>query len=284
MVDVNPVGQRATASRAPDLTNELKSQLDFQEKKTNQAVQFRRYQRWFFYVIFVLLFVGAVGLAVKAYNDNSKLLADINTINLALNESKTNLDKVEADLSTKERALQATDANLQEVQAELLIKTEELDLVAEKNQILESQLDQANLDLDYASANVANLILELAIKLDTATLQKIALADVEPDTLDSDDDGLADQLELAIGTDLVKADSDEDGYTDKQEIIGGFNPVGQGNLSLDNGVANKYKGRVLLQDNTYAWYIGQNGKKYFLGTITDRFTAMRLNQYWSRSN
>jgi hypothetical protein len=43
--------------------------------------------------------------------------------------------------------------------------------------------------------------------------------------LDSDQDGLTDQEEKALGTDPMKADTDGDGYSDGKEIRSGYNPL-----------------------------------------------------------
>lgn len=43
--------------------------------------------------------------------------------------------------------------------------------------------------------------------------------------LDSDQDGLTDQEEKAIGTDPLKADTDGDGYSDGKEVESGYNPL-----------------------------------------------------------
>lgn len=43
--------------------------------------------------------------------------------------------------------------------------------------------------------------------------------------VDSDKDGLFDDWEIKIGTDLKNPDSDQDGYTDGQEVLAGYNPL-----------------------------------------------------------
>ncbi|MCX6763029.1 MAG: hypothetical protein NT093_04615, partial [Candidatus Moranbacteria bacterium] len=43
--------------------------------------------------------------------------------------------------------------------------------------------------------------------------------------LDSDQDGLTDQEEKAIGTDPLKADTDGDGYSDGKEVESGYDPL-----------------------------------------------------------
>lgn len=48
--------------------------------------------------------------------------------------------------------------------------------------------------------------------------------------IDSDLDGLPDDLEKRLGTDPTKADTDGDGYTDGEEVKNGRNPLGGGEL------------------------------------------------------
>ncbi len=50
---------------------------------------------------------------------------------------------------------------------------------------------------------------------------------------DSDNDALPDDLEIYYGTNLNKADTDADGYDDGREILNNFNPLGEGELSLE---------------------------------------------------
>ena len=49
---------------------------------------------------------------------------------------------------------------------------------------------------------------------------------------DSDGDGLSDQEEMFLGTDLNKADTDDDGYPDGAEIEAGYNPLGEGKFMM----------------------------------------------------
>lgn len=51
--------------------------------------------------------------------------------------------------------------------------------------------------------------------------------------VDSDGDGLTDEEEKIYGTDPKKADTDGDGYNDFEEIEKGYNPTGEGKLSVE---------------------------------------------------
>ncbi len=48
--------------------------------------------------------------------------------------------------------------------------------------------------------------------------------------IDSDEDGLPDDMEKRLGTDPFKADTDEDGHDDGEEVKNGYNPLGKGDL------------------------------------------------------
>ncbi|MDG9575096.1 calcium-binding protein [Streptococcus pneumoniae] len=50
-------------------------------------------------------------------------------------------------------------------------------------------------------------------------------------TMDSDQDGLTDAQELALGINLFSSDTDSDGLTDLEEVQQGLNPIQQGKES-----------------------------------------------------
>ena len=53
------------------------------------------------------------------------------------------------------------------------------------------------------------------------------------DILDTDSDGLSDELEIALGTDIHNPDTDGDSYPDGLEVENGYNPLkGQADRSL----------------------------------------------------
>ncbi|HRY36861.1 MAG TPA: L,D-transpeptidase [Candidatus Magasanikbacteria bacterium] len=57
------------------------------------------------------------------------------------------------------------------------------------------------------------------------------------DVLDTDMDGLSDELELQLGTDIQNKDSDNDGYDDGLEVENGYNPLkGEADKSLPRHV------------------------------------------------
>jgi len=76
--------------------------------------------------------------------------------------------------------------------------------------------------------NKAKIIAFLAVSFVVFATTFFALAQSQVGNslfLDSDQDGLTDQEEKAIGTDLLKADTDGDGYSDGKEVESGYNPL-----------------------------------------------------------
>ncbi|MEW6610964.1 MAG: CARDB domain-containing protein [Patescibacteria group bacterium] len=110
-----------------------------------------------------------------------------------------------------------------------------------------------------------------------ANLQKIPVGlEERADKVDSDDDGLDDRLEEAIGTDSSKSDTDGDGFNDSEEIKNVFNPVGAGRLALNTNLANRLNGRIVLQveNRGQAWYI-HDGQRYYLKDGNLAYQIMR---------
>lgn len=84
--------------------------------------------------------------------------------------------------------------------------------------------------------------------------------------LDSDGDGLSDELELAIGTDKNKMDSDGDGYYDGVEVAANYNPLGKNRTVINQKIIQDKLGRFLIGMNNSAWYVDPaTAKRYFLG-------------------
>jgi len=84
---------------------------------------------------------------------------------------------------------------------------------------------------------------------------------------DTDADGLSDTLEESLDTDPKNPDSDSDGYKDGIEIQNNYNPTKTGMMTIDTNLANRLKGKIVLQVQSLgqAWYINpQDGKRYYL--------------------
>ena len=109
-------------------------------------------------------------------------------------------------------------------------------------------------------------------------LNKIPIGLLETSGNDSDGDGLSDDLEKSIGTNVYKIDSDNDGYSDKQEISNAKNPIGKGGVMIDNTLIKNNLGRIFLQveKRGEAWYLDpQSKKRYFLGRPQDALGIMK---------
>jgi len=95
--------------------------------------------------------------------------------------------------------------------------------------------------------------------------------------VDSDGDGLDDQLEDAIGTDKDNPDTDGDGFSDGDEIKSDFSPRDRTKLKLNKTLANKLEGKILLQveGRGEAWYI-HNGRRHYMKNGSLAYQIMRF--------
>lgn len=122
------------------------------------------------------------------------------------------------------------------------------------------------------------LMRRLGIGISNEDLVRIPIGFSANNNLDSDADGLDDNLEIALGTNKNKKDTDTDGYDDKKELINDYNPLGSGKQALDIGFTQNSAGKIFLQvnKNGEAWYLEPVTKKrYFLGRPSDAFQIMR---------
>lgn len=122
------------------------------------------------------------------------------------------------------------------------------------------------------------IIRERGVGISNANLGKIQVGLSDSSGADTDNDGLSDNFEDAIGTDKSKKDSDGDGHDDKTEIKSGFNPRGAGKLPASADFAKKNIGKIFLQTEGKgeAWYLNPtDNKRYFLGRPADAFSVMR---------
>ncbi len=96
---------------------------------------------------------------------------------------------------------------------------------------------------------------------------------------DSDNDGLPDKLEEAIGTNPNLTDTDNDGISDGQEVLTiGTNPLGTGSITRNSSLVNRLKGKILLQVESRgeAWYVNPvDGKRYYMADGNAAYQIMR---------
>ncbi len=251
-----------------------------------KEISLRRYQRWFFYGLIVFLFVGMIATIIKIYNVNTGLVVNLATFEQDLKSRSNELDDAKTKLLTSDKSLIELKQNLTGAQSELASKTDSYkEVLFEKEKLEEKYKDERNskdvaikdiekceVKLDQTDAMVYAMIVSLGIGISNDNLAKIAVAEANFSGLDNDGDGLSDSIEESLGTNKDKRDSDDDGFDDKLEILGNFNPNGEGNLSIDDNFANAQKGKILLQveGSGEAWYVNpSDAKRYFLGRPAD---------------
>lgn len=244
-------------------------------------VRKRHWQRWVFYGLLIILFLGGIYLIITIYNDNTKLMLDITAANEQLMQAKESITQ-------KEIEIKQIDDNLKKVQDELNQKAEQYKKDIESQAGSVKELDQCKLELTSSDANIYNLILTLGNGITSANLRRISVAEANlangPDT---DQDGLSDEIEKALGTKLDEADSDSDGFNDKAEVLGGFDPLAIGaRLPIDQKYADQQRGKILINIDSEkdAWYVSPaDGRAYFLGHPGDAYKAMRSIEFWTKN-
>jgi hypothetical protein len=123
-----------------------------------------------------------------------------------------------------------------------------------------------------------DLMRKLSIGISNKDLEKIPIGFQDNNYLDSDADGIYDNLENTIGTNKNNKDTDSDGYDDKTELINEHNPLGAEKLPIDKKFTQINSGKIFLQveKNGEAWYVDPvTQKRYFLGRPADAFQIMR---------
>lgn len=255
------------------------------QEQVSQEISYRRYQRWFFYGVIILIFLGMVAITVRMYNVNSNKVAELATMREKMEKKREELSSAKQNLSEKEEELQQTKSNLSEKEQQLQKKKEELQEEMNSKAEIEERYQDCNMDMNQADSNIYRMIVNIGEGVETEKLNQIPLADVNLEGEDQDGDGLSDVLERSLPTDPAKADTDGDGFNDKEELLRGFNPVGGGKLATDQEFIEKQKGEILLQveGNNEAWYVTKEGKRMFLGTPADAFEVIKSVDYWSES-
>lgn len=126
-------------------------------------------------------------------------------------------------------------------------------------------------------ADAFGLMRNLGIGIINKDLSKIPIGLMNYDDADFDNDGLANRLETALGTNPENADSDNDGYDDRMEIENNYNPLDTDSSQIEEAFATHNLGKIFLQveKNGEAWYVNPKDKKrYYLGRPADAFLIM----------
>jgi hypothetical protein len=130
---------------------------------------------------------------------------------------------------------------------------------------------------------------KLATGISYEDIQKIPVG--IPDKLynlkDSDNDGLPDRLESALGSDPNKADSDSDGFNDKEELTNGYNPTANQKFNYSDSLIKRLEGKMLLQvsgPNSHGeiWYI-HKGQRWYGGTEDSMYEIMKARSLGATS-
>lgn len=236
------------------------------KKQLTKEISLRRWQRWFFYAVLIVVFSGMVGLVVRVYNVNSKILAEMSVAQVTIAEKEEAVVKAQDDLKIAQDKAEKAKTDIEEVKNNLSDRDQELAAKVEELENTVNEKIKITSDYEQLSTALKN-ISEAATGISNEDLSKIPLANIWPTGIDTDGDGLSDDVEEALGTSATSTDTDGDGFFDKQEIDGGFNPLGEGKIQTDNDFADKQKGKIFKQSwgGGYLWYIGTNSKRYFLG-------------------
>jgi hypothetical protein len=248
------------SSRCPNCGAEI-----FAKNQLVKEIGFRRYQRWIFYFLFILAFAGAIGVVLKIYDINTKLLTAMADTQANLTKKQADLTKAQADLAALQKIENDQISENKTVSDSLKAQIEAAQKAVGEKTALQSQIAQNGPQLEFFNS-LTNRAAVISTPITAADLNKITFADIAYGGPDTDGDGLPDNLEAALGTSITSTDTDADGFTDRAEIISGFNPLVAGaKMPIDLGFAAKQKGGLFSAPGAYLWFVGSDGKRYFLG-------------------
>ncbi len=258
-------------------------------------IKFRRWQRWFFYGVFILLFVGALVFALIVYAQNTAMLKATTDLKASLSQTQTDLASAQTSLSGKDAQIQQVQSQaaqaqqtLTQTQTMLDQKTTELQTAATARDALLQDYNQFKTVLSAINASTFNTLIQMGVGVTFKDLSRVPVADYNLGVgVDADADGLSDLAEEAFGTNKNNADTDGDGFNDKSEILKGYDPLSKtAKYPIDLKFAVAQKGKILLsvQGNNEAWYVSpKDGLRYFLGRPADAAKALEGIQKISTS-
>lgn len=253
-------------------------EVDYRDRQIHYERKKRHWQRWVFYVILSVVFLAMTAYAVFIYSENTKLVNDIVAANESLKITTQNLSDSEKQSLERQRKVAELEKSLADNQTSLDQKTTDLQKATEEKTQLLGKYNDFKISLGSADANIYSFLVNYSVGVTAQNLIKIPLADYNLGGTDTDSDGLSDEIELALGTDVNKKDTDGDGFSDKDELLSGHNALGEGKLPTDRAFVDLNRGLILIQieQDKEAWYVNpKDGKRYFLGKPAEVLAALQ---------
>ncbi|MEA3450046.1 MAG: hypothetical protein U9Q85_03690, partial [Patescibacteria group bacterium] len=245
---------------------------------------------------------GNADYTISVCSTNGCTMTTTNSMTINLNTNNDSGDEDEEDDSTSD----ITETNQLVLQLQRQISTLEKQVIELEKKL--TQLDQKFADkfagtmfldvenhgrLWYVDPTSKNRFYfengEAALSIGSKLATGITYEDIQkipvgiPDKLynlkDSDNDGLPDRLESALGSNPNNSDSDGDDFNDKQELENGYNPVIDQKYNYDQSLAERLEGKMLLQvlgPNSHGeiWYI-KDGQRWYGGTEDSMYEIMK---------
>lgn len=129
-------------------------------------------------------------------------------------------------------------------------------------------------------ASAYETLRKFGLGITNTDLNKIPVGlDARFEEWDYDGDLVPDKMEEAIGTDMYNYDTDGDGYNDGQELLSGYSPRGNNKLTIDNALAKRLSGKILLQTESRgeAWYLNpSDNRRYYMKDGDSAYEIMRF--------
>jgi len=209
-----------------------------------KEIKFRRWQRWFFYGVLIVLFVAETAYAAKIYTDNAALLSASVQLQSSLRQSQTELETVSQTLVTKDAQLTKSLNDLAKMQQDVNASQSAIALQTQKVQDLIQQKDEAVRIYSTFRSALANVDLDAFY---TILNRGVAIN----------------------AKDLVRIPLGQAGTSGEDAKI---------KQPIDIKFAANFKGKILLIDGgkTGAWYVSPfDGKRYFLGRAATDLQALK---------
>ncbi|MFA5125107.1 MAG: hypothetical protein WC473_04800 [Patescibacteria group bacterium] len=212
--------------------------------QVGKEIRFRRWQRWFFYGVIIVLFIAETAYAAKIYTDNAALLSASVQLQSSLRQSQTELETVNQTLASKDAQLTKSLTDLAKMQEDVNASQSAIALQTQKVQDLIQQKDEA--------VRIYNTF-------------KSALANIDPDAFYT----ILNRGVAISAKDLVRIPLGQAGTSGEDVSI---------KQPVDLKFAANFKGKILLLDGgkTGAWYVSPvDGKRYFLGRAAIDLQALK---------